>query len=239
MKEMLTEKEIDRIAGAVVRGFSLDAAELDSIADSVKLRRDVRVAVAELNAQPGRRGWIFGFGWMTPVFGAILLGVCLGAVALTMMLRTVDTPIVSIPQAEAGNHDETAVAINPAFAAEVAPSDIDSPEIATPKVRLTKTPGASESQKNRIAATKSKVRPRVTTRVEGPDSDSKEERLTDFIALSYADKSESGQILRVKVPSAMMVTLGVVSEVRNSAELVSADVVVGDDGLARAIRFVK
>ena len=61
----------------------------------------------------------------------------------------------------------------------------------------------------------------------------------DFIALSYGADAESGQIVKVKVPSSMMVSLGVAQNVKKGSELVNAEVVVGDDGLARAIRFIR
>ena len=62
---------------------------------------------------------------------------------------------------------------------------------------------------------------------------------TDFIALSYARNPESGQIVRVKVPSSMMVTLGLVATVEKPSSLVDAEVLVGDDGLTHAIRFIR
>ncbi|MEP6946814.1 MAG: hypothetical protein ABJA02_12915 [Acidobacteriota bacterium] len=62
---------------------------------------------------------------------------------------------------------------------------------------------------------------------------------TEFIALSYARDAESGQIVRVKVPSSMMVTLGLVATVEQPTNLVDAEVIVGDDGLTRAIRFIR
>jgi hypothetical protein len=67
----------------------------------------------------------------------------------------------------------------------------------------------------------------------------KTEVKTDFIALTYARDPESGQIVRVKVPSSMMVSLGVVSSVNKPGEMVDAEVVVGDDGLTRSIRFIR
>ncbi len=62
---------------------------------------------------------------------------------------------------------------------------------------------------------------------------------TEFFALSYARDAESGQIVRVKVPSSMMVTLGLVATVAKPTNLVDAEVIVGDDGLTRAIRFIR
>src|SRR5204863_5629257 len=67
----------------------------------------------------------------------------------------------------------------------------------------------------------------------------KSEIKTDFIALTYARDSDSRQIVRVRVPSSMMVTLGIVATVKNSRDMVDAEVLVGDDGLTRAIRFIR
>lgn len=61
---------------------------------------------------------------------------------------------------------------------------------------------------------------------------------TDFIALSYARDPDSGQIVRVRVPSSMLVTLGVVGTVKEPTDMIDAEVLVGDDGLTRAIRFI-
>lgn len=65
---------------------------------------------------------------------------------------------------------------------------------------------------------------------------------TDFIPLTYlADvhAPESGHIVRVRVPRSALVSLGLPMNVEWAGELVKADVVIGDDGLARAIRFVQ
>ena len=49
-----------------------------------------------------------------------------------------------------------------------------------------------------------------------PKANTKEEIKTEFIALSYARDPESGQIVRVKVPSSMMVSLGLVASVQKA-----------------------
>ena len=72
-----------------------------------------------------------------------------------------------------------------------------------------------------------------------PPAAEKTEITSDFIALSYARNPESGQVVRVKVPRSMMVTLGLVSSVEKPTSLVDAEVVVGDDGTTHAIRFIR
>jgi hypothetical protein len=62
---------------------------------------------------------------------------------------------------------------------------------------------------------------------------------SEFIALSYARNPESGQVVRVKVPSSMMVSLGLVASVEKPNSLVNAELLVGDDGMTHAIRFIR
>ena len=67
----------------------------------------------------------------------------------------------------------------------------------------------------------------------------KTEIKTEFIALSYGRNPESGQIVRVRVPSSMMVTVGLVPSVQKPTSMIDAEVVVGDDGMTHAIRFIR
>jgi len=65
---------------------------------------------------------------------------------------------------------------------------------------------------------------------------------TDFLPLTFVDDSraqESGHVVRVKVPRSALIAFGVPMNMERAGELITADVVVGDDGLARAIRFVQ
>lgn len=62
---------------------------------------------------------------------------------------------------------------------------------------------------------------------------------SEFIALSYSANPDSGHLVRVRVPSSMMVNLGLVDSVEKPLRLVDAEVVVGDDGQTHAIRFIR
>lgn len=69
----------------------------------------------------------------------------------------------------------------------------------------------------------------------------KNEVVTDYIPLTYINDStafDSGSVVRVQVPRSTLVSMGLPMNADNSSALVKADVVVGDDGVARAIRFV-
>ncbi len=67
------------------------------------------------------------------------------------------------------------------------------------------------------------------------------EVVTDYIPLTYFNDStmfDSGLVVRVQVSRSTLISMGLPMNVESSSELVKADVVVGDDGVARAIRFV-
>ena len=68
------------------------------------------------------------------------------------------------------------------------------------------------------------------------------EVVTDFIAVEGTDPAElvdSPILVRVKLPRAALVKFGLPMNQERSSEFVKADVVLGHDGLARAIRFVQ
>jgi hypothetical protein len=67
------------------------------------------------------------------------------------------------------------------------------------------------------------------------------ELVTEYIPLTYLATPtaiESGQVVRINLPRSSAVALGLPAHVSSSEENIKADVVMGDDGLARQIRFV-
>jgi RecA/RadA recombinase len=68
------------------------------------------------------------------------------------------------------------------------------------------------------------------------------EATTEFFPLFYGSvPSSSGHIVRMEVPRASLAQFGLASahDVDRTTGTVIADVLVGDDGLARAVRFVR
>jgi hypothetical protein len=64
----------------------------------------------------------------------------------------------------------------------------------------------------------------------------------DYLPLTYLDSAtamESGTVVRVKLSRSALISLGVPVSVERSDDLMNAEVVLGDDGVARAIRLVR
>jgi len=76
-----------------------------------------------------------------------------------------------------------------------------------------------------------------------PSADEETHALTDFIpltVLSAETAMDSGQVIRIKVPLSTFFALGVAPlGAEHADKLVNAEIVVGDDGVQRAIRLVK
>jgi len=69
-----------------------------------------------------------------------------------------------------------------------------------------------------------------------------DETVTDYIPLTYladATAVESGIVLRVELPPSALIAVGLPAPVERGDSRVKADLVVGDDGVARAVRFVR
>jgi hypothetical protein len=81
-----------------------------------------------------------------------------------------------------------------------------------------------------------------SSQVRRPAAPRRTEIVTEFLPVAGGDWLEPpgrGRLVRVKLPRAALWTYGLPMNVDRSAEAVTADVLVGDDGLARAIRFVQ
>jgi len=86
----------------------------------------------------------------------------------------------------------------------------------------------------RVARTPRKVAPKIAVVPEW------HEVVTDFFPLmNPAPSFGRGQMLRVQLPAAAMQTVGLPVGEEHLDDLVQADVLVGEEGMPRAIRFVR
>jgi hypothetical protein len=73
-------------------------------------------------------------------------------------------------------------------------------------------------------------------------NETESEVVTRFMPLGYAgpiNLQDGGQVVRVALPRSAMLSLGLPVNMDRYSESVKADVFLGVDGLARAIRFVQ
>jgi len=83
---------------------------------------------------------------------------------------------------------------------------------------------------------------RGNSNVDLRQSATESEIVTDFLPLTYGDNLpplDSGRVVRVKMPRSALVSFGLPMNLERASEPIKADVLLGEDGLARAIRFVR
>ena len=241
MDRKLSDEQIDRIAKNLLRDFALNDEATDEIAAAPHLWWNVR---SRIEAEKTRREK-YRFGWFRPqilAFGALAVLVCGAAVLFSSF--AIDSNSIVVLESKVENPPPLIVQ-----APDNSPAVLPSPDVKSPENQLPPAPEKVSLKNNaprnsRFVAKNRKnensaKQPSRPSKTEISADAAIEETKTDFIALSYAANTESGQIVRVRVPSSMMVSLGVKTEVSDGAALVSAEVVIGDDGMARAIRFIR
>jgi hypothetical protein len=91
------------------------------------------------------------------------------------------------------------------------------------------------------AGLRSRPTPRANN-LEPATTDSNEEITTDFMPISYGSnlsQLDDGQVVRVELPRSALQSFGLPVNAERAGERVKADVLLGHDGVARAIRFVR
>jgi hypothetical protein len=76
----------------------------------------------------------------------------------------------------------------------------------------------------------------------GTTANINEEIATDFLPLTYGSdlsQLDNGQVVRVELPRSVLQSFGLPINVERAGERVKADILLGHDGVARAIRFVR
>ena len=138
----------------------------------------------------------------------------------------------------------------PATVAQESPSKDTTPQThgvtsqSEPQSGITKkedVQSAARNDKTNHAPRLPRRRLRPVFRPELANTINPAETVTDFIpltAIADATAMHSGTIVRVEMPRASLIAMGLPLNAERAHETVKADIVVGDDGLARAIRLV-
>lgn len=230
--QKLSDEQLDRLTENIFRSVVLTDEETEEIADSPRLWWQLQSRLAAQKTQREKRRF-FAWNWLTAIsFGALSIVFAIGAGL--WIYNPGQTDIAVVPEQETviaerseikttNQEDET-------ITLPISARPMAQPKISPPKLGKKSPKPLPKSNLKRIQPT-----PEKSLKA----SQLKTEVATNFIPLSYLPATESGQIVRVKVPRSMMVSLGVTTDTARNAELVNAEVIIADDGGARAIRFLK
>jgi hypothetical protein len=241
MKNELSDNEIDQMAKSLVQNFVIDDSTMEEIADSPKLLWNLKARIATEKSKQ-KTNWLFGIRWQLAGFATLMVicGIMFGkffvesdgnnSIAFNEVVNDKSLPIDT---SQVKTISEVPNVIDPRFE-KVKEKSIPNLSLQSKtETKIVHSEAISSKVQRKIQKTDLKVKSSKNT-VEPETSETK----TEFIALSYSPASESGQIVRVKVPRSMMVSLGVSNNVSKNSELVNAEIIIDDDGSTRAIRFI-
>jgi hypothetical protein len=212
---------IDQLCGELFRAASASEDEIAATASSRYGYDRVRLRIAEMGARISRRR---SAKWGLRHFVKALLMaprfvVLSGAAAILVLLAAALFVLLpGAPSTEpAPPSNEAIVPSNPSERK----SEVKIVEAKINPVSVQSRTGAWRRQRSESRST---------------------EIATDFLPLTFVDDSaapQSGHLVRMKVPRSSLVAFGVPMNMDRAGELITADVIIGDDGLARAIRFIQ
>ena len=220
----LKDKELDRIAAVVVRSASVSESEIENIVRNPALFDQVR---ARINAGPER------ISAALVVLGFIRRNAAAVSGVLLISIAAISFGILRGKSPETGSVQTPTVAIEtkqPSYTKFSDPDPVFEPRSNQPSIER---PRPQRIPAERVAP--SRISPQKTSATVDHGG--------EFYAVSYAgDRNEmerGGRIIRVEMPRSALFAMGVNIPLENDAEVVKADLLVGNDGVTRAIRVVE
>ena len=218
----------------LTRGLQFLAADMKSLATpagvELKLREEFRRrhAVVPLAANSSRSRY-----WLVAVAAALLV-----VMGVTAMWLGSDAPRETVADNTPQKKVEETAPIGPAGPTD--PAGSTGPAVPAPK-EVEHRAVNDTVRRQAPKPIKRNVEPRKRPETQMANHASNE-IATDFIPLGDANTlvlQDGGQIIRVKLPRSTLIRFGFPVNMDRYNENVKADVIVGVDGLARAIRFVQ
>ena len=115
------------------------------------------------------------------------------------------------------------------------------PPVQTPRRKVNRFLAALRPSRVRGSKDKNAAANGATVAADSQNHEKNSEIATGFFPLSYGgtpNLQEGGQLWRVELPRAAVARFGLPVNIERASERVKADVLVGVDGLAQAIRFI-
>jgi hypothetical protein len=240
-KQNLQNKRLDQIGRKLLEAASARAAEIERIVAAPQLFDSVKASIKI--SQAGRSSKrFFGFragfpawSWQRAVISFAVLAVfAIGLVGVIVFIKYDSSPQLAEQS------------IVPEIQTPITPVDIPQPvNEDLPKKQKAK----SFVVKNRIHArrtvlkTETAALPKPARKANVVKRQTESEVLGEFYALTYTgnlgDTGEDWQIIRTEISRSSLFALGVNLSIENESEKLKTDLLVGSDGVPRAIRFVK
>ncbi|MEO5860399.1 MAG: hypothetical protein ABIR33_15800 [Pyrinomonadaceae bacterium] len=228
-KRKLSDKELDAIGTRVLAASRLTEAEIDRIATTPGSFEGVLRRVRDIDAGAPKAGIIGLLFAHRAIAGTSLAAIlCFSAFAISLqqdrsavVSKTIQTPVAKLGEARPATPQVVYVK---GFTSGRADLQLDVPPEA-PTVQ------------NSIQKEVRRQQPRVEQARYSPDDGN------HFVAVTYmgdgGESARGGRVIRVDVPRSTLFAMGFDVSLENDSPTVKADLLVGPDGVTRAVRLVE
>jgi hypothetical protein len=237
-KRDLQDEKLKIVERELLRGGKLSDAEIEKIVAAPQLFERVRAnikteesrretKVKNVFALPNLQFW----NWQKSILAFAAIAVLIvGAAAVFVRFSNspemAQQPVIEEKQFAAAPVEKQPETVSPQIA-ETPENDFQPRQIASLKKAKSKN---NPPNLRKSARAKKRLPQKFEDQPEEP-----------FMALTYAGNlaNEESQIVRVEMSRARLLALGVAVQTENESEKIKTDLLVGSDGVARAIRLVK
>ena len=212
-----------------------------ALEDGLRAAFRQQMAAAEIESAPTTRRQNSRFLWLA----AAMLIATVGASSAILMIGRGNSPRVI----KTAKRDETPVEKEKVQAiSHPKKSDVTTISNVNDRIVIRRRVGLGRSTvalDKKVAGNAAKADTSVTVSIGGfapiPVASNEAEIATDFVPLLAGVGNptiDNGQVIRVQMPRSALASFGLPFNLERANESVKADVLLGEDGLARAIRFV-
>ena len=220
-KKRATRERLDLLSRELFQAMRATEEEIDETARQPELLSRIERRIAAKQRQSRERGFSNHFGW-----AAVPTAIAAAILVLTFAVRWTRTNQATPPANPPADRPSDLVVTRPVVTPQ--------PRTLAPLV-VPEQPSASKTHKVH------RYRRSDATYTQLAELMSEEQQATEFLPLTFIPDDRAGegrQIVRVTLPRTTLLAFGVPMNMERTGELVTADVMLGDDGVARAIRFV-
>jgi hypothetical protein len=206
----------------------LQAARAESEETPVRVKENLLAAFAEVHTQPSTSARVVDISSRRTKRSWLAVAAAIAAVVLLAVVISVWKKSAAPQNLQAGDK-------------------VVNPHEEVPKTGSSRDLKKAEGSDVQYVATEGSVTPRKKRRLPrasgspGQVYETVAQNTNSYLPLTYLAKGtdiESGTVVRVELSRAALASLGFTGSVDGSAESVRAEVILGDDGVARAIRLV-
>jgi len=227
-KRRLNNRELDAIGAKLFGAAKLSGSEIDRIASAPELFDGVRSRIANSRRAARPAGFVFR---NRILFGSAGAAICIAAFLTTLLQQNSGSAVLE-------NSLNT----------PVERPDAARPEL-TPQVRFVK--GFTQGRAEILPESPEPPKVQYAIRNESPRPDPRVERASftrpesenEFVAVTYTgdggESARGGRVIRVDVPRSTLFAMGFDVSLENASPTVKADLLIGPDGVTRAIRLVE